>query len=243
MGFKHINLHFFCIYLTDLKRYSSYIRRNNKYQIMKKIKNIVWSLVALLIIIVVSGYTKSTSVLPKNETVILKETNQIQTINLFVTHGHCSTPFSGIVENLKVDVPKRLDFGNPLENMEISFEVNPNTFNVCAGDELTERVKTPGLFINEKKDNMIFKSTQVYTMGLDWYQVNGKLSIKGVEKDVKFFVSGIRDPKDTMASSLVVEGQMNLLDWGIDYDKIVYGKSDSVPTKWMHINMKIDLSS
>ena len=56
-------------------------------------------------------------------------------------------------------------------------------------------------------------------------------------------MSGIRDPKDTMASSLVVEGQMNLLDWGIDYDKIVYGKSDSVPTKWMHINMKIDLSS
>ncbi|TYA56022.1 YceI family protein [Formosa maritima] len=208
---------------------------------MKKIKNIVWSFVALLIIIVVSGYTKSTSVLPKNETVLLKVTNQIQTINLFVTHGHCSTPFRGIVENLKVDVSKRLDFGNPLENMEISFEVDPNTFNVCAGDELTERVKTPGLFINENKDNMTFKSTQVYTMGLDWYQVNGKLSIKGVEKDVKLFVTGIRYPKDMMASSLVVEGQMNLLDWGIDYDKIVYGESDSVPTKWMHINMKIDM--
>ena len=44
-----------------------------------------------------------------------------------------------------------------------------------------------------------------------------------------------------MPSILVLEGKMNLLDWGIDYDKIVNGKSDSVPTKWMYINMKIDM--
>lgn len=208
---------------------------------MKKIKNIVLSLGVLLIIIVVSGYTKSNSDLINNETVPVIEKNQNQTINLFVTHGHCSTPFGGVVENLNVGVSHRLDFGNPLEDMEISFEINPNTFKVCAGDDLTERVKTPGLFINENEDNMIFKSTQVFTMGVDWYQVNGKLSIKGVEKEVKLFVTGIREPKDTMASSLVLEGQMNLLDWGIDYDKIVYGESNNVPTKWMYMNMKIDM--
>lgn len=208
---------------------------------MKKIKNIVLSLGVLLIIIVISAYTKSNTDLTNNETVSVIKENQNQTINLFVTHGHCSTPFGGIVENLNVDVSHRLDFGNPLEDMEISFEINPNTFKVSAGDDLTERVKTPGLFINETKDNMTFKSTQVYTMGVDWYQVNGKLSIKGVEKDVKLFVTGIREPKDTMASSLVLEGQMNLLDWGIDYDKIVYGESDNVPTKWMYMNMKIDM--
>ena len=208
---------------------------------MKKIKNIVLSLGVLLIIIVVSGYTKSNSDLINNESVPVIEKNQNQTINLFVTHGHCSTPFGGVVENLNVGVSHRLDFGNPLEDMEISFEINPNTFKVCAGDDLTERVKTPGLFINENEDNMIFKSTQVFTMGVDWYQVNGKLSIKGVEKEVKLFVTGIREPKDTMASSLVLEGQMNLLDWGIDYDKIVYGESNNVPTKWMYMNMKIDM--
>ena len=208
---------------------------------MKKIKNIVLSLGVLLIIIVVSGYTKSNSDLINNETVPVIEKNQNQTINLFVTHGHCSTPFGGVVENLNVGVSHRLDFGNPLEDMEISFEINPNTFKVCAGDDLTERVKTPGLFINENEDNMIFKSTQVFTMGVDWYQVNGKLSIKGVEKEVKLFVTGIREPNDTMASSLVLEGQMNLLDWGIDYDKIVYGESNNVPTKWMYMNMKIDM--
>lgn len=209
---------------------------------MKKAKNIILSLVVLVLILISSSYAKSTSVIPSSEIDSVVENKKNQTVNLFVTHGHCSTPFGGIVEHLNVDVPPRLDFGNPLENLNISFEINPNTFRVCAGDDLTDRILTPGLFINEKEDKITFKTTQVYTMGVDWYQVNGNMSIKGVEREVKFFVTGIRNPKDTMANALVLEGQLNLLDWGIDYDKIVNGTSNSVPTKWMHINMKIDLS-
>lgn len=113
---------------------------------------------------------------------------------------------------------------------------------MCAGDDLTARIKTPGLFIDEYGKKITFRSTNVYTMGIDWYQVNGKMSIKGVEKDVKLFVTGIRDQKGVITRSLVLEGQMNLFDWGIDYDKIVNGKSDIVPTKWMYINMKIEMS-
>jgi len=209
---------------------------------MKKIKNIVLSLGVLVIIIVASGYTKNTSVFHNKEAVLVLENNQNQTINLFVTHGHCSTPFAGIVDDLEISVPKRFDLGNPLENMKISFEINPNSFNVCAGDDLTARIKTPGLFIGKNDEKITFRSTEVYTMGIDWYQVNGKMSIKGVEKDVKLFVTGIKDSKGTMTSSLVLEGQMNLFDWGIDYDKIVNGKSDTVSTKWMYINMKIEMS-
>jgi polyisoprenoid-binding protein YceI len=208
---------------------------------MKKIKNIVLSLIVLVIIIIASGYTTSTLDVQKSDTELKLENKQNQTINLFVTHGHCSTPFGGIVDDLKVNVPARDDFGNPLENMKISFEIDPNSFNVCRGEDLTARIKTPGLFISENDEKITFRSTEVYTMGIDWYQVNGKMSIKGVEKAVKLFVTGIRDPKEVMTSSLVLEGQMNLLDWGIDYDKIVNGKSDEVPTKWMYINMKIDL--
>ena len=209
---------------------------------MKKIKNIVLSLVVLVMMIVVSGYAKSTTVFQKNKAVLVLENKQNQTVNLFVTHGHCSTPFGGIVDDLIVSVPTRDDLGNPLEYMNISFEIDPNSFNVCAGDDLTARIKSPGLFIGENDEKITFRSTEVYTMGIDWYQVNGKMSIKGVEKDVKLFVTGIRDPKEVMASLLVLEGQMNLFDWGIDYDKIVNGKSDTVPTKWMYINMKIEMS-
>jgi hypothetical protein len=207
---------------------------------MKKFKNIILSLVLLAILVVASGYTKSNSVNKKNEAVL--ENKQKQTINLFVTHGHCSTPFMGDVNDLIVRETKRIDLGNPLEDMEISFEIDPNSFNVCAGEDLTARIKTPGLFIGEKNEKITFKTIQVYTMGLDWYQVNGKMSIKGVEKDVTLFATGIRDHKEVKTTSLVLEGQMNLFDWGIDYDKIVNGKSDAVPTKWMYINMKIDLS-
>lgn len=210
---------------------------------MKNIKNSVLSITVLAIIVVASGFTLCTSTSQKDEGSPVPENKQNQMINLFVTHGHCSTPFSGIVENLKVNVSNRDDLGNPLEELKISFEVDPNSFNVCAGDDLTARIKTPGLFIGENNEKITFRSIEVFTMGLNWYQLNGKMSIKGIEKNVKFFVSGIRDPKDSMASSLVLEGQVNLFDWEIDYDKIVNGKSDSVPTKWLHINMQIEMSS
>ena len=209
---------------------------------MKNIKNVVLPLVVLIVLIVVSSFTMSTSVFQNNEGVKVVKNKEKHTINLFVTHGHCNTPFAGVVDDLKVSAPLRNDLGNPLEDMKISFEINPNSFNVCAGDDLTARIKTPGLFIGENDEKIIFKTTEVYTMGRDWYQVNGMMSIKGIEKEVTFFVTGIRDPKESRTSLLVLEGQMNLFDWGIDYDKIVNGKTDTVPTKWMYFNLKIEMS-
>lgn len=209
---------------------------------MKKFKIIVSTVVLLLTVIVISGYANTYMVSESSETDPLPVEKQKQTANFFVTHGHCSTPFGGIVTDLKVNVSERNDLGNPLENMKISFEIDPHSFNVCSGEDLTARIKTPGLFIGANNEKIIFTSTQVYTMGVDWYQVNGTLSIMGMERDVKFFVTGIRAPKEAMATTLVLEGQMNLLDWGIDYDKIVFGTSDLVPTQWMYINMKIDMS-
>lgn len=204
---------------------------------MNIIKKSVVLVAVFITVFMVSGYTEVPLVDKKIETV--KAANQ--TINMFVTHGHCSTPFAGKVNDLKVEYPTRLDLGNPLEDMVISFEVDPNSFNVCKAEELTPRIKTPGLFISEKNEKITFISTNVYTMGVDWYQVNGKMSIKGVEKDVKLFVTGIRKPNEQVATSLVLDGQVNLFDWGIDYDLIVNGKSSSVATKWLYLNMKIEL--
>ncbi|ARV16750.1 YceI family protein [Polaribacter sp. SA4-12] len=208
---------------------------------MKNIKYIVLSLIVLVIIIIASGFVKKSSDL--NEDVVQSTDNnkRRQTINMFVTHGHCSTPFSGVVDDLKIAIPYRPDLGNPLENMIISFDIDPNTFAVCSGDDdLTERVKTPGLFIGKLNEKITFRSTDIYIMGIDWYQINGKMSIKGVESDVKLFATGVRNPNETTTSSLIIEGQMNLFDWGIDYDLIVNGKSEKITTKWMHLNLKIN---
>ncbi|EDP97689.1 YceI family protein [Kordia algicida OT-1] len=207
---------------------------------MKKIKNILLPILIITIIIVASGYAKNEANTEPKENISSVENEQHQTINLFVTHGHCSTPFAGIVNDLQLDIPPRNDAGNPLENMKLSFEVDPNTFNVCRAEELTEQIRKPGLFVGANNEKITFKSTNVYTMGIDWYQVNGTMSIKGIEKEVKFFITGIRNSKETKTNSLVLSGQVNLFDWGIDYDKIVNGKSDSVPTKLLYINMKID---
>lgn len=168
--------------------------------------------------------------------------SQNQQINIFVTHGHCSLPFSGKVNDLKVTFPNPSIAENPLEEMKLSFEIDPNTFKVFKVDtNLTEQVRKPGLFINEQNDKMTFVSTNVYTNGQDWYQINGILSIKGVKKEVTFFATGIRDPKTTMSKALIIEGRLELFDWGIDYDKIVRGEPGPVSTKTMHMNMKIDL--
>lgn len=208
---------------------------------MKKITVVILSIVVLTTIIVTSGFAKGTASCQEDDVISVTKNKEIQTVNLFVTHGHCSTPFAGHVHNMEIITMERDDQGNPLEEMKVSFEIDPNTFQVCAGDEETESIRTPGLFINESGDKITFRSTDVYTMGLNWYQINGKLSIKGIEKSVKLFATGIRGPKEAMATSLVFQGKMNLLDWGIDYDLIVNGKSDPVPTKWLYLNMTVEL--
>ncbi|WP_143592041.1 YceI family protein [Tenacibaculum holothuriorum] len=190
-----------------------------------------------------SGYITRTSTSFKKEVKeeMVSKTNKM--INMFVTHGHCSTPFAGVVDNLDVNIPVRSDMGNPLEDISISFEVDPNSFKACRGDkvELTSRIKTPGVFIGNNDEKIIFKSTNVYTMGIDWYQINGKMTVKGIEREVKFFATGIRNTYDVMTNSLVLQGQVNLFDWGIDYDKLVNGRSEEISTKWLYLNMKIDL--
>ena len=199
--------------------------------------------IVLLMLIVVSSCKENDAISHNKELSVpkTKKSDKYQIINLFVTHGHCSTPFSGKLSKLKFNAPSRVDQGNPLENLTLSFEIDPNSFNVCANDDLTMAIKTPGLFISDENENITFESSNIYTMGIDWYQINGKMTIKGVENDVKFFASGIRDSNKSNSDILSIEGQVNLLDWGIDYDKIVNGESDPVPTKWMHLNLKIEL--
>ncbi|MGB0177360.1 MAG: YceI family protein [Owenweeksia sp.] len=209
---------------------------------MKNIRISIATFTLLVTIALVSAFTCTQP--PGPVTVSVPEEAKTQTVNLFVTHGHCSTPFSGTVRNLQVNLPVRSDGGNPLEQMEMSFAIDPNSFRACAGDEFTASVRTPGLFCGANNQMLTFRSTAVYTMGMDWYQINGVLSIKGVEKNVKFFASGIRKPDDQMPGILVLEGQLNLYDWGIDYDQIVNGESGRSlvnPTQWMHLNMKIDM--
>ncbi|MGB1042730.1 MAG: YceI family protein [Tenacibaculum sp.] len=206
---------------------------------MDKIKKSVLVVAILLIVVLISGYAKKTSINKKDKEVTAVKTKEDKTINFFVTHGHCSTPFAGVVTDLELYIPVRSDLGNPLENMQVSFQVDPNTFNVCRAQELNERIRKPGLFIGENNEKVTFKSTNIYTMGIDWYQINGIMSIKGVEKEAKLFATGIRKTNEATTSELVLQGQMNLFDWGIDYDLIVNGKSDTVPTKWLYLNMKI----
>lgn len=211
---------------------------------MRKFKIIILSIAVTAMFVTLSAFTKATgiSISERIESKSSEDNVQKPTANMLVTHGHCSTPFTGALEELKVDLVASKETGNPIENMEISFIIDPSSFNVCADQNLTERIKTPGIFVGKNNEMITFKSLHTRTIGLDWYQTTGMLSIKGVEHEVTFFVSGIRDPEKTMTSTLIIDGQLDLFDWGIDYDKIVSGKSDMRPTRWLHINLKYDFS-
>lgn len=163
-----------------------------------------------------------------------------QYVNLAVSHGHCSSKFSGKVEHLNLELVPRADLGNPLEEMKLSFDINPNSLISCNDSSLSKKLKSPGLFLKEEGDLISFETTSTYTMGIDWYQINGVLTIKGVKHNVIWFATGIRGENETSPTELVLQGQLNLLDWGIDFDHFLFGTVNS-PTNWLHLNMVIDL--
>jgi len=208
---------------------------------MKNIKAITLTILIVATLTLITGFTYCSTPNDSIDTPLEVRKVEPQTMNMFVSHGHCVTPFTGKVNNLTIDLSPQKGLGNPLENMKLFFDIDPNTFFVCAEDDLTKRIKTPGLFIDKNNDKIIFKTTQLYTVGIDWYQLNGTLSIKGIEHEVQFYISGIRNGKENWPSALVLEGQINLNDWGIDYDKIVNNESKDETNKWMHFNMKIPM--
>ncbi len=233
---------------------------------MKKRKIIVGAAVLLTAVLVTSSFRSGLS---SNEdapcepttTAPAKENKRYQTISLAVSHGHCTLPFEATLENFKVDIPsKQVDYGNitidpktgkvrtntenpsndPLKQMKVSFDIDPNSFNTFVGEEYTQRLRKDGLFKSEKDQKIKFTTTDVFALGKDWYQLRGKLSIKGVEQDVWFWATPIYQSGKDFITSMVIEGQVNLFDFGIDYDKITTGKSDNVPSKWMYINLNFD---
>ena len=93
---------------------------------MYKNKFILLPVIFLIAVAFVKTPAKSRTRGQESEVVVLHSQNGDQAINLFVTHGHCSTPFGGMVNRLQVTTRVRDDLGNPLEAMEILFEIDPN---------------------------------------------------------------------------------------------------------------------
>jgi polyisoprenoid-binding protein YceI len=206
---------------------------------MKSLKTILLPVTIAIALSMVCVFTLlSTSCKPTEPVTENKPSSQL--INLAVSHGHCSSKFSGQVENFNLELFPRTDLGNPLEDMKISFDIDPNTLNACNDSSLSEKLKSPGFFMNKEEDKITFKTTQVYTLGIDWYQINGQLSIKGIEHNVILYATGIRGENEISPTELVLQGQVYLLDWGIDFDLFLFGTAQS-PTSYLHLNMVIDL--
>ncbi|MCH2232136.1 MAG: YceI family protein [Crocinitomicaceae bacterium] len=211
---------------------------------MKKFKTVVLTLIGISTMAISCSFDETANKADIS-TEFIDERNpnasKNQRINMFITHGHCSTPFAGNVTNFYLEKMEPENQGNPLEHMKVSFTIDPTTFRECRRDIENSSILTQGLFINGKEEYIKFKSTDVYTMGVDWYQINGVMSIKGLEKKVKLFATGVRESNQSMATQLIFNGELDLFDWGIDYDKIVSGKSSDSPSRWLYLNMTVEL--
>lgn len=194
---------------------------------MKKLKYISFLLIAI------STLTVTTAI--QTSSFVKSEKDDRQVINLLISNNEKHYPFSGKIESLSVDLgEKRKDGGNPMENFKMSFELDPNNFIACADDELTLKARKLGEIEGESNNTFKFTSTKISTIGIDWYQLEGLFSIQGVEKKVVFSITGLRNPSESESKKLVVEGKVNLSDWGVDFE-------DNDMEEYFSLNMIIEM--
>ena len=175
-----------------------------------------------------------------------------QVINFAISHGHCVLPFQGKMDQLEVKFPQKpLEIVNGsifpqimeadvMKNLALSFTVNANSLNAEVGVTYTERVQSEAIFNGVNNEKISFTSREVYYLGENWYTVHGLLSIKGVSKEVYLRATPVYLKGTNIINNIIIEGDINLFDFGIDYDNNP-GHASSKTNKTMYLNFNYQL--
>lgn len=122
--------------------------------------------------------------------------------------------------------------GEALNDADIDFTVKVNSINTNV-EKRDDHLRSADFFEVEKYPDMTFKSTKILATGKpNQYLLYGKLTIKGVTKDVIFDVHYGGTAKSDQGERLGVKAKttINRLDYNIDYDPgaAVIGKDVSI---------------
>ncbi|MBK0370323.1 YceI family protein [Flavobacterium agrisoli] len=106
------------------------------------------------------------------------------------------------------------------ENAQIDFKAAVNSIDTNNNDR-DNHLKSADFFDVENHSHLTFQSTGFKKIEENEYELSGKLTIKGVEKDVKFPVefSGLMtDPWGNTKVGLNILGKINRKDWGLNWN-------------------------
>lgn len=149
-------------------------------------------------------------------------------INFDISHSGISIVSGNFLEfdgNLTTD-------GEALKGAKVNFIVEVKSINTNVEDR-DNHLRSADFFDVDKFPKMTFTSTKLTaTDGTNKYLLQGKLTIKGVTKDVTFDVNYGGKAKNDKGEKLGVEATttINRLDFNIDYDPtaVVIGKDVSI---------------
>jgi polyisoprenoid-binding protein YceI len=100
---------------------------------------------------------------------------------------------------------------------QINFSLNTASIDTEVADR-DGHLKSPDFFDVENFPKITFKSTGVKDLGDDTYDVEGLLTIKGIEKQVKLnaeFAGVVKDPWGNEKAGFTLSGKINRKDWGL----------------------------
>lgn len=177
-----------------------------------------------------SGY--GSSLVLGNTTIAPKYPKQDYTANFSVSHGHCQTPFDASFSNVKILYQPNM------KGLQIDFDVNAQSI-VAVGNpksEFTESMKGKDRFDAKHYPVMRFLSDGVYNLGKDWFQLNGKLTIKDKTVQTFFHVRPVYDQmgNNRVLRKFVLDGEVQLKDFGISGSMV---DGDDVPGRTMYMNL------
>ena len=163
-----------------------------------------------------------------------------QKVKFALSHGHCNLTFTGYLTSLKAEYMSNLNFANgkSTENgwssMKVNFKINTRTFN--CGDEdgkLTEGLLEKDMFNGDGNNYISFETVDVFMLSENWFQLRGNLKIKDQVQPIRFNANPIF--KDGKLTSLVIDGNIDLYQYGIQSDN-----TEEEASRWLMMNLVID---
>ena len=156
-----------------------------------------------------------------------------QHVNLAISHGHCNLNFYGKTGDLNLYFNE-----DDQEDFKVSFSVNTTSLNVYGdNDDLTLGLRTEKMFDASGNNTIEFRTEDIFVLGEDWFQMRGKMIIKGVEKSVRLMATPA--PKSVEGHTWILEEKVNLDDFGIHSDLPEHAPNSEMGEHMMFLNMKV----
>lgn len=107
--------------------------------------------------------------------------------------------------------------GDDFSKARISFSMNTASIDTEVADR-DAHLKSPDFFDVANFPKITFKSTAMTDLGDDTYELEGLMTIKGIEKPVKLtaeYAGIITDPWGQQKAGFTISGKIHRKDWGL----------------------------